>query len=181
MPDWVTILVSIFGSAVVATGASLVGVWVYQRQARIDLDKELLQRQHDERRPVYTEFMGLFRDIISNKGKGLPRDAERRMRNFMVDSFLLSSDEVFRRFLVIRRLGDADTDTDEEKAALILTAFADLIRALRADMGYPESSLTNEDILRAFINDFDSSILARDTGTPASSPDKEDRQWMFSS
>lgn len=153
MAEWVTILISIGGSFVLATAGAFFGVSVYRRQARIDLEKDLAAVQQRDRRDVYEKFNQLLQDILQKNAS--PKNVEKRLADFTYKSLLLSSDSVFRAFLVFKQHGVDDKERTDAQDKSMMNSVAALIRAIRVDMGYPDTDLSNREILRALVSDID--------------------------
>lgn len=154
MPEWATILISLGGSAILAVLSSRLYINRYRGKVRIDLEKELVQRQQNERRVTYSNFIAFLGETFEKAGKGGPPKAKQRFFKFKVDSLLLTSDTVFRRFLDFTKLQQANVDPELESGIMLL-AVSRLIRAMRVDMGYGDSTLSDDEILSIFVNDTD--------------------------
>lgn len=156
MPDWALPLISVGASLMVAVASGLAAARVAVARARAELEKEVLARLDERRRQVYNDFIKMMQDILPSFGKGTPDSAKiqklrRRMVDFRMASLLVSSDHVIDAFT---KWGRGEQPAVDQRYA-VLRDFADIVLAMRRDMGYKDTKLTRTDILRMFVTDLD--------------------------
>ncbi len=109
------------------------------------------------RRKIYEEFVTTLFEALdgTNKGGTISTRTEQKLRtvfkNFRTRILLVGSDEVVRAF------NDWDVYANHPETAEagqdILAAAADLVAAMRRDLGYPKTDLKRIEILAVFLTD----------------------------
>lgn len=77
-----------------------------------------------------------------------------RLHDFMGALWLVGSDDVMKAVLHWRQFSQ-DADASNESGATALVALADIMIAMRKDLGDTETQIEARDILGTFINDID--------------------------
>ena len=109
------------------------------------------------RRKAYEEFVTTLFETFdgTNKGGRIDKRTEQRLRSVFKDFrpkiLLVGSDEVVRAFNDWNIYSD-QTLTPEMQHGL-LAAIADLVVAMRRDLGYPKTDLKRIEILAVFLTD----------------------------
>jgi hypothetical protein len=132
--------------AVLLAGLGAVG---YLYRSTRDRERELEERLAEQKRTIYQQYLDIVRRIVEQSGtpKGIrtePLVVE--LRKFAFSSVLYASDEVVQahvRFATMR----------DEGRPYTLGAIADILVAIRRDIGFPKTKLTREDVLGVFIRD----------------------------
>ncbi len=134
-------------AAVVVVLTGLVGYLVYRSQKAIDHAHALESQLAADKRQSYQAFVDLWRSISSTSE--INPDHEKALGDFIYGSLLIGSDEVVRAVGVLSRLG---TLGDER---IRVPAFADVLLALRKDVGYPNTELMPAELAAVVVNDIE--------------------------
>ena len=130
----------------------------YVHQAKADLKKELEQKFNERRWQGYTDFSNTVLEVIqATQDERLGRQSPkivRRMQEFIRRLWLIGSDKVVQAVLDWRRTSQ-ETDEFGPTSADGLVALANILIAMRHDLGDTDTKLTARDILATFINDID--------------------------
>ena len=137
----------------------------YVHQATTDLQKDFERRFNDHRWSAYTEFSNIVMEFMQSTNNGSHQKQQskfvRDLQRFIGRLWLAGSDEVVRAVLKWRRI---PTDRPKSGAGTeILVALAEILIAMRRDLGYVETAVSAKDILGTFITDIDKYI--EDDGT----------------
>lgn len=143
MPEEYSITVTILVTAIL-TWIGHVIVSILQR--RSDKDKAL----ETEKREAYTSLLSLLYDILASiKNKDIEKhmpDYQKSFFSLVRDMTVYASDEVLRLFIELKN------QQENAKPNTVLTTFANLILAVRRDLGH-NTSITQKEILSTFITD----------------------------
>ncbi|MCY3647261.1 MAG: hypothetical protein OXH07_09835 [Chloroflexi bacterium] len=109
------------------------------------------------RRKVYAEFMtAIFSELdkATGGGNGKRRSDQELLkvfRKFRTQVLLVGSDEIVRQFndLDIYSMDPQDPDAGRD----LMAGIADLVVAMRRDMGYPKTDIKRIEILAVFLSD----------------------------
>lgn len=149
-------------AAVLLILGGLVAYVGYRGQKALDRAQELESRLAGDKRKVYEDFITIFRETSGHGGgspagtnggepsppsPGLTPEQTKRLGDFVCGSILIGSDDVVRAVSVLSRL---DRFGDER---LRVPAFADVLVALRKDVGYPGTGLSPVELAAVFITD----------------------------
>jgi hypothetical protein len=145
------VIVSILGSLLVASITANAQLKGHQEQARLSVQAELQQRTNEKKREAYFSFLDIFRDVIwQSKADADKTEINQKMGEIMTTFLLTASDEVVNTFLKWR-----DASQKQDGTFSVLAEFAALLRAMRQDLGYSTTDLSERQILASFINDLD--------------------------
>jgi hypothetical protein len=132
--------------------AALGGVAYLYRASR-EKRQQLETRLGESKRALYEGYVDVLKDVARRTKAGSTEAAPEhieQLRTFAFRSVLIASDEVLKAHIRFTNLGRISTS---EKAAL--PAVADVLLALRKDMGFPDTKLTGQDLLGVFVNEID--------------------------
>ncbi len=122
-----------------------------------EVSKHDSMESSQSRRKIYEEFTTTLFNQLDNTSKGghVSPNTERELlkvfRNFRSRILLVGSDDVVRAFNDWNIYADRDQTT--EAGQELLAAVADLIVAMRRDLGYPKTDLKRIEILAVFLTD----------------------------
>jgi hypothetical protein len=118
----------------------------HERERREAIESELSEKKY----AAYTTLINIFFDVLkaSKAGQRPSSDLGTRMMDANKDLLIFGSDEVFLTY-------QAWTRSLPEGQKVMLHKFAEVIIAIRRDMGHAKTTLTTDDVLRSFIIDFD--------------------------
>jgi hypothetical protein len=132
--------------------AALGAVGYLYRTSREEKDK-LQERLHDSKREWYEQYVDILADIAKDSKAATARDNKAwvdKLRAFSFRLPLIASDEVVRahiRFINLQRI------LDRPDAAL--PAVADVLLAIRRDIGFPDTRIRPGHILGVIVNELD--------------------------
>lgn len=116
--------------------------------------KESKQRIYEQKRVYYNELIKPFRDIIKNtklKTSSKNELNDKQIANAMdsaFDNILYASDEVILKYGKFRN----NSQNNDSNSYRTLKLFAELLLAMRKDLGNNFTNLDEVEILRMFIN-----------------------------
>ena len=149
--DQPTLFVGVLTVAVTAYGISRQQDG--ERQARIDLERREREARRDEDRrshkvDVYTEILSMWFDLLLGDEKTKKKrndELPKMMRSQVPKVVAWGSDEVVHAFSRLR--------TPEQSGISPLAAFAELLLAIRADLGHHNDGVERFTLLSLFVND----------------------------
>ncbi len=156
MNDVLVVLVSVTGSVLLAFIAATLQVRSYREQTRASVEADYQRRTDEKKRDLYFRFTKTFREIMwQTKSTSVKTSINKQFMEFTIDLLLAGSDEVVESFLRWRdtSLLVGGPEHDAAERYLSLAEFARLILALRQDLGYSTTNLTERQVLASFIND----------------------------
>jgi hypothetical protein len=128
---------------------ALAGIgWLYRREyeRRVAVEHQVSERKFK----AYSALIDLIFDTwkASKGGKSShPAQLETRMMDALKDLMLYASDDV----LIL-----VQTWLDEARGGTVkLGRFGEIVVAIRRDMGNPKTKVTDEDVLRQLVKDYD--------------------------
>ena len=119
--------------------------------------KESKQRIYEQKRTYYNELIKPFRDILKNskskngKNELTPKQIADAM-DTAFDNILYASDEVIEKYGRFRNNSTNNEQENSNNVDKTLKLFADLLLAMRKDLGNKYTTLDEVHILRMFIN-----------------------------
>lgn len=121
-------------------------------KASRDERMRLAERLAESKRAMYELYVDVLRDVAAESKVGRPTNVQHiaKLRNFAFRSMLIASDPVIRahvRFMNVQRITTATN--------VGLPAVADVLLALRKDIGFPDTDMTGRDLLGVFVNEID--------------------------
>jgi hypothetical protein len=134
---------------------ALAGAAALYKSAR-DERAQLAARLGDSKRAMYEMYVDLLRDVAAEAKTGKTsntRQAATKLRNFAFRSILIASDPVVRaqiRFTNMERI----TTTN-----VAMPAIADVLHALRRDIGFTDTEITPRQLLGVFVSEIDSETI----------------------
>lgn len=119
--------------------------------------KESKQRIYEEKRKYYSELIRPFRDLLKNtKTKNGNNTLNNRQisdaMDTAFDNILYASDDVIAKYGRFRNNSINEEETGSKDLYKTLKLFAELLLAMRKDLGNKYTSLDEVHILRMFIN-----------------------------
>jgi len=158
------IALTMLAGIIVALATAFFTSRFYVHQATTDLRNEYQRRFNDRKWETYTGFAATVRDVLrSTKDGKLDRELPKfisRLYDFMGDLWLVGSDDVIKAVLHWRSFSQ-DADDSKESGAAALVALADIMIAMRKDLGDIDTKVEARDILGTFINDIDKVMPSR--------------------
>jgi hypothetical protein len=155
------IALTLVTGVVVALATSFFTSRFYVHQATTDLRNEYHRRFNEKKWEAYTRFAATVRDVVSGTKDGkLQREMPKvigRLHDFISDLWLVGSDDVVKAVLKRRRFSQ-DTPNHPAGGAEALLSLADIMIAMRKDLGDTTTKIEARDILATFINDVDTAI-----------------------
>ncbi len=133
--------------------AALGGLGYLYRSSR-DKRRDLEQQLASSKRDLYTDYVNVLKEIAAASQGGKIAKADLyvdRLRTFAFNSTLVASDPVVRahvRFTNLERIAPGD-------ASVVVPAVGDVLLALRRDIGFPGTKLSNRDLLGVFVKEID--------------------------
>ena len=131
----------------------------YVRQATADLQTEFERRFNDWKWQVYIGFAATLRDVLlATKDQRLEKHMGKFIRQiyeFISQLWIVGSDDVVRAVLKWRRSSQQLEGSGQDNAES-LVSLAEILIAMRRDLGYTATNITARDVLSTFINDIDS-------------------------
>jgi hypothetical protein len=149
---WAFVRAAIDEPAVVGSVVTVVGgfLGVQWQQRRVERDR-LAQARRDEIAPTYKQLIEWFR-TAGDADKPTSEQEE-----FFVDLqnklLLFGPAPVLQAWASGMRTVEAGEEDGDPKKPIL--AYAEILKAIRADLGHDDSNLANRDLLRVFINDID--------------------------
>lgn len=168
-----------FDAVLAATGPVLAVVFTFlvgrQREAERLLEqraREVEQTRREQQIAVFQSFIKGFLDILySERLTGEPLNQKEMLEFFLRftrDAVTWVPDHILNGWSQLRmdmiRMSAGGTASSEDSMEMMFR-FEDLMIDMRRELGFPETSLEQGDILRLFINDIDD-YLPSATGTP---------------
>lgn len=135
--------------------SAVAALFAYDRHARRDVIKADEIESNRSRRNLYEEFISaMFGLFDATKGGGavsskIERETGEIIKRFRTRIALVGSDEVIRAF----NDWDVYNNMAARPADVVMVRIADLMRAMRKDLGYPETRIRRIDLLAVFITD----------------------------
>ncbi len=133
--------------------AALGGLGYLYRSSR-DKRRDLEQQLASSKRDLYGQYVTVLKDVagVSQGGKlTKPEVYVDRLRTFAFSSTLIASDPVVRahiRFTNLERIAPGN-------ASVVVAAVGDVLLALRRDIGFADTKLSNRDLLGVFVKEID--------------------------
>jgi len=140
----------------VLLAAALAGLAALYK-ASLDERAQLASRLAESKRNMYELYVDVLRDVAAETKGGKPASGQPhivKLRNFAFRSMLIASDDVVRahiRFMNMQRI------TSETVA---LAAVADVLVALRRDIGFPDTKIGPQQILGVIVSEIDAEAIA---------------------
>jgi hypothetical protein len=129
----------------------------YVHRARADLEKEFQGRFNERRWDVYSQFAEILLDLIhSDRSQALDVQAAavgERLRAFIGRVWLVGSDDVIRGIIAWRKSSQGQTVMVRGTSGLV--ALANVLVAMRRDLGDTNTRMTGRDILSIIIEDIE--------------------------
>jgi len=135
--DWIALLLALL--------AGLGYLYKTELERRLAVERQLSDRKYD----VYVTLMNTYLDVMKAGRTNKPLDQEDltdRMNNIAKELILYGSDEVYKEYLAWTEIGRG--------GMVSVKQLGKIVAAIRKDMN-PRSKVTDEEVLRLFINDFD--------------------------
>jgi hypothetical protein len=158
MNDFLVVFVSVTGSVLLAFMTATLQTRSYREQTRASLEAEYQRRTDEKKRDLYFRFTKTFREIMwQSKPAAVKTSINKQFMEFTIDLLLAGSDEVVETFLRWRDTALVAEGGGQDGATrfLSLAEFASLILAIRQDLGYSTTNLSERQVLASFINDLD--------------------------
>jgi hypothetical protein len=139
----------------VLLAAALAGLGALYKSSR-DERAQLAARLAESKRAMYELYVDVLRDVAAETKGGKNATGQQhiaKLRNFAFRSMLIASDDVVRahiRFMNVQRISAESVG---------LPAIADVVHALRRDIGFPNTEITARQLLGVFVNEIDSDSL----------------------
>ncbi|MDI9312149.1 MAG: hypothetical protein QM535_18185 [Limnohabitans sp.] len=119
--------------------------------------KESKQRIYEEKRKYYTELIRPFRELLKNTKT---KNGNNTLNNKQIadamdtafDNILYASDDVIEKYGRFRNNSTNEEENGSKDSYKTLKLFAELLLAMRKDLGNKYTSLDEVHILRMFIN-----------------------------
>lgn len=152
-----TILAVVLG-AVTPILLAIIGflVWLYRREWERRYDAE--QRISESKIKTYTKLVTLLLKALKPDSVPGRRASDRELIKGMSDAqrdlFMYGSDDVLQKFSALLQKTYRDPEGNDH-VSVIMGLFAELLVALRKDLGNSESEFSETDLLRMLITDFD--------------------------
>ncbi len=130
--------------AVIILLSAGVGLGVWRAQENAKQTQELEAKLGTDKKVLYKLYLDIVRDVIEKEGKADAKVYVPKLRRWVFASLLNASDEVVLahdRFLNASRVGDE----------VVVAAIADVILAMRRDLGEEPTNLKLIDIPATFI------------------------------
>lgn len=140
-----SILGSVVGSMVLLLLAGAGWLIRHERERREAVESQLSEKKY----AAYMVLIDIFFESIKaqREGRQSPSDLPNRMLDANKDLLIYGADDVLLRY---EELGKMNPRTEEEKL-LLAHKFADLILAIRRDMGNANTRMTTDNVLSAFV------------------------------
>ena len=160
--DWSSMVITILPGVIVALTTSYFSARFYSHRVRAELQKEFESRFNERKWEVYMQFAEIIRKLLENT-KTNEDKAQKEFRRIIHDLYgftsnlwLVGSDEVVSAFLEWQKNSRAAANSREAIAGLDpLYKLADILIAMRKDLGYSTSHLTAREILATIITDLE--------------------------
>lgn len=110
--------------------------------------------QQDKHESIATQFMKGLWGVVHEELADDEEKIKELFQSIMINGTLWFSDATLKKFVIWRELSQANVDGNEN-----LKAIADLILALRKDLGHKNKNISQKDILSVFVNDLDENFL----------------------
>ena len=157
-------------AALIAAVAVLLSQWIAAMaprwNAKTEIEKYDKIESNQSRRAIYEEFISsMFNQMNAVKEHGatdgVDKDLLKVFLDFRSKLLLVGSDEVIRTFNDIDIYNEQSILADG--GAQLLAAIADLVIAIRRDLGYPDTKMKRIEILSVFLSDAESieTVLGR--------------------
>ena len=133
--------------------AGLGGVSYLYKETR-ERQQQLEARLASAKRERYEAYVDALKDVISQTQAGKEPDSAAfvsKLRDFGFRSILVASDPVVMAHIRVTNL-DRIAPGDP---TMLMAAVGDVLLALRKDMGFADTKLTNQAILGVFVKDVD--------------------------
>ena len=146
---WVAVITPLASVIVVLLGggvAALGYLYRHERERREEVERQLSEHKYK----TYMALMDMYIEVIKagKAGKPLkPEDLVDRMQELAKDFIVYGSDNVVRAFQKWVETG--------RKGGVSVRQFGELVVTIRRDMGNKKTTITYEEVLRQFINDYD--------------------------
>lgn len=130
--------------------------WILRNEIekRREVEKQLSEKKYS----VYIKIMNLFFDVIKNTKESKKISDEKIANEMFVivkELIVFGSDSVNLKFIEWRE------SANKGNPNLVVFLFADLIVEIRKDMGSPATKLSNSDVLKMFINDYETLLIKK--------------------
>jgi hypothetical protein len=126
----------------------------YFYQATADLKSEYQRRFNERKWETYTAFAKTVKGVFTSTRAGrVDRDLPKhiaQLEEFVSDLWLVGSDDVVRRVLKWRHTSQAASPGKES-----LLDLAEILIAMRRDLGDTSTKIEGRDLLALFVNDID--------------------------
>jgi hypothetical protein len=150
-------ILTIVGGLLVALATAFFTSRFYVHQATTDLRNEYQRRFNEKKWNAYTAFASTVKDVlVSTKAGRGQRDQSKQagqLMDFMSELWLVGSDDVIYAVLAWRQSTDRDPT-----GKLSLEKLAEMLIAMRKDLGDTSTKIVPRDLLGTFINDIDSAF-----------------------
>lgn len=127
--------------------------------AKTEIEKYDKIESNQSRRAIYEEFIAsMFNQMNAVKEQGDTEGVDENLLKIFLDFrsklLLVGSDEVIRTFNDIDVYNEQKIQADG--GAQLLAGIADLVIAIRRDLGYPDTNMKRIEILAVFLSDAES-------------------------
>ena len=148
----------IIAAAAVLLSQLIAAIMTPRWNAKTEVEKYDKIESNQSRREIYEEFITLmFKQMNAVKETGSTRGIDKNLLQVFVDFrsklLLVGSDEVIQTFNDIDIYNEQNIVADGTK---LLAGIADLVIAIRRDLGYPNTNLKRIEILAVFLRDAES-------------------------
>lgn len=154
----------VIASGVIAAAAVLLSqliaaILTPRWNAKIEIEKYDKIESNQSRRGIYEEFISsMFNrmDAVKEQGEaeGVDENLLKIFKDFRSKLLLVGSDEVIRTFNDIDIYNEEKIQADG--GAQLLASIADLVIAIRRDLGYPDTNMKRIEILAVFLSNAES-------------------------
>lgn len=136
----------------------LLNAWNRYAEAKREEHRRLMEAK----RPVYEHLLGVIWDAMQqtrkSRGKGNTVVNEKvvdELAGIVRELIVWGSDDMLRLWGNWMRQASASSSGHEQSPIQALTTMAQLIFAIRKELGYTKTNLTNKELLAMFITDID--------------------------
>lgn len=140
----------------ILVGIISVLAWLYRREWERRYDAE--QRISESKIKTYTKLVPLLFNVLQQTGslgrKGSEKHLIKGMRDAQRELFMFGSDKVLEKFSALLQQAYGDPE-GKQPSSLILGHYAELLVALRQDIGNSKSQFSSSDLMRMLITDYD--------------------------
>jgi|GEM_PF-3392665 len=143
-------------AAMVTPVITVVTVILSHRYAR---RREIEQAQRARKIAFYSRFLKDYFELLGNwqRGKGLDRATRRKILELTKDTarglILWGGGDTIEKYRALRDHASQGSDSEEQSDPSILIRFAELLLAIRKELGHAASNVQEIDLLSLFITD----------------------------